>query len=548
MHIKRSDWLIFLALMVLPFLVFGRSLFHDFAPIDDWFLIVENLSVHGITFANLKAIFTTYDPELYIPFTLLTFQINYVMAELQPFVYHLTNILLHGANGVLVYFIFRRSTLGRSLPFVCALIFLLHPIQTETVVWIAGRKDLLSTFFYLLSFLFYVRYRNGIRTSYALSVIFFVCALLSKAMAMTLPAVLILYDLLIARRRIDRTFIADKIPYVLLSILFIVIALGGKERVIGSSSALDTILMAGKSSVFYIQQIFLPWNFSVYYPQVTDISLLKAEFFIPLLLVLAAIALAIFFHRKHPMISFGILFYFITLSPTFLNFHKGQVIFFAVDRYAYLPFIGILLIIIAVINPLFHRIRFPQKFVLIMSMLMILLLSILSIRQTEIWETGERLFSHALGLYPRSLNARIDLARIHRERGEYQKAFDLLKEGLALGDHSALRLNAGVIYARTGDVQSATEQFEKAKVMDPLNPEPHFYLGSLWEQTNNPTLAREAYTKAVELDPSYVIARIRLAQLLIADGEIDEAKTQLQEAIRWNPNSVEAREALNKIL
>ena len=415
-------------------------------------------------------------------------------------------------------------------------------------MWIAGRKDLLSTFFYLLSFLFYVRYRNGIRTSYALSVIFFVCALLSKAMAMTLPAVLILYDLLIARRRIDRTFIADKIPYVLLSILFIVIALGGKERVIGSSSALDTILMAGKSSVFYIQQIFLPWNFSVYYPQVTDISLLKAEFFIPLLLVLAAIALAIFFHRKHPMISFGILFYFITLSPTFLNFHKGQVIFFAVDRYAYLPFIGILLIIIAVINPLFHRIRFPQKFVLIMSMLMILLLSILSIRQTEIWETGERLFSHALGLYPRSLNARIDLARIHRERGEYQKAFDLLKEGLALGDHSALRLNAGVIYARTGDVQSATEQFEKAKVMDPLNPEPHFYLGSLWEQTNNPTLAREAYTKAVELDPSYVIARIRLAQLLIADGEIDEAKTQLQEAIRWNPNSVEAREALNKIL
>ena len=115
MHIKRSDWLIFLALMVLPFLVFGRSLFHDFAPIDDWFLIVENLSVHGITFANLKAIFTTYDPELYIPFTLLTFQINYVMAELQPFVYHLTNILLHGANGVLVYFIFRRSTLGRPL-------------------------------------------------------------------------------------------------------------------------------------------------------------------------------------------------------------------------------------------------------------------------------------------------------------------------------------------------------------------------------------------------------------------------------------------------
>ena len=548
MHVRRIPFapVAFLGFLILSLLAFGASVFHPFAPIDDWFLIVENMAAWGISWENLKAVFTTYDPELYIPLTFVSWQFNYMMSGLDPWTYHLTNILLHAGNALLVTLLLIQFKIDRRFALAAGALFAVHPLNTEAVVWVAGRKDLLSTLFYLLSLLFYVRFLKGTRWMYAASLVVFVLALLSKAMAVTLPALLILIDILIERRKITARLILEKIPYALLSVLFIIIATGGKERVIGSTTLVETILMAGRSTMFYIEKFFLPLNLTVFYTHRGVIMITDPKFALPwaiiLVITVGLITWSVITLKKQKTISpllasilFGGLFFFLTLAPTFLNFQKGAETFVAVDRYAYLPMTGLLFAVAFVLQ----RLK-GGKILGVAALIMIIVGISLSGHQTNTWMKPEYLYQQALNVHPHSLGARISLVKLLRDQGQLQEAFDVLKAGLPYGDEMHLHLAAGMIYARTGQVQEAIAEFDKAKQMDPTNPESYFALGSLWEQTGNPLLAEQEYAKAVKLDHTYVLARVRLARYLKARGALAEAENHLREAIKWNPNSIEA--------
>jgi tetratricopeptide (TPR) repeat protein len=544
--VSTLSWLLGPLLLVL--IAFGRSLSQGFAPIDDSLLIVENLAIRGVTLENLRTILTTFDPELYIPLVFASFQLDYTLGGLNPWIFHLTNILLHAVNAALVAWLLLLLTQKRGLSLLGGFIFAVHPLHTEAVVWIAGRKDLLSTLFYLLTCSTYIHYRSGKRAVYAASLLCAFLALLSKAMAVTLPAVLLLYDVLIEKRPLDRRLILDKIPYVLLSILFIGIATFGKERVIASSSLLETILMAGKSTIFYVQQFFVPLRFSLYYPHRGVIALSDPQFLIPLVLILCTIAIALRFIRRASWLPFGLAFYLITLSPTFPNFHKGAAMFFAVDRYAYLPSIGILFLLVTALAKFSEKFRAAKPGPHLASVLLLVLLTVFSLRQSRVWDSAESLFSHALTLYPESINARVDLARLYREQGKEEEAFTLLKEGLRYGDDLYLRIAAGAVYAKIGQIADAREQFERAREMDPRNPDPVFALGSLYEQIGEEGRARALFEEAVQLDPSFVIARVRLGKLYEDEKRPAEAEEQYRAALDWNPNSFDAHLAHGSLL
>ncbi|MBI4129132.1 hypothetical protein HY464_00395, partial [Candidatus Peregrinibacteria bacterium] len=169
----------------LTFLVYGQSLGNAFVRWDDSMLIYENPIVREISWKSLKAAFTTYDPELYIPLTFLSYQIDYAIGGMHPFMFHLTNLVLHTLNAVLVFFLVtllgipshargRNSSNPSPCPlpwgegnggphfvaFAVATIWAIHPLNTEAVAWASARKDVLSTFFFLLSIILYLRYRN----------------------------------------------------------------------------------------------------------------------------------------------------------------------------------------------------------------------------------------------------------------------------------------------------------------------------------------------------------------------------------------------------
>ncbi|MDO8649626.1 MAG: tetratricopeptide repeat protein [Candidatus Peregrinibacteria bacterium] len=538
--------LVLSAILALVLIAYGRSIVQGFAPIDDSFLVYYNLAVRGVTWENLKAIFTTYDPELYIPATLFTFQLNYMMGGLNAEVYHITNLLLHAANALLVTWYLTLLSGKRSLGIIGGLLFAVHPLHTEAVVWIAGRKDLLCGFFFLLSLIGYVKYRGGSSRWYVVSILCFLLALLSKVLAITLPAILILQDLLIERRPLTRKLLIDKLPYIALAFIFFIIAALGKERVLASSSILETVLMAMRSTMFYVGKLFVPVNLSVFYPHQGAISLFDPVFALSTLGVIALFAFALFSLRKWPWITFAIAFFLITLAPTFLNFHKGDAMFFAVDRYAYLPSIGFLLLVLMVVRSSMERLSKHGTMGVLAGIIAVF--AVLSHVQTRVWDSPEKLFSNALALYPESVSARTDLARIFRESGQLERAFEILKDGLAYGDDGHLHIAAGAVYAASGQVTEAMAQYTKAQEMLPENPEPLFALGSLAEHEKRTDEAMAHYRTAVEMDPSYVAARVRLATLLLQQGKASEAEEQLTEALKWNSSSYEAQKAMGELL
>ncbi len=540
----RYVFLIIGLFLAVTFLAFGRTLLQDFAPLDDDLLITHNLAVRGMTPENLRTVFTTYDPELYIPLTFVSYQVNYLIGGLRPWIYHLTNILLHAGNALLVAWLLLLLTQKRHVALVAGLLFAVHPLHTEAVAWLAGRKDLLSTFFFLLSFIAYLHYRKGVAhnapTTYVLSILSFLLALLSKVMAMTLPVALILSDLLMERRKWSWKILMEKIPYLMLSGIFLVVATAGKERILSHHTTWETALMAAKSTVFYLQKLLLPIHLGVFYPYRGAISLLESAFIVPVLIVLMLIGFTVFSLRWNRWIMFGVAFFLVTLAPTFINFHKGGEMYFASDRYPYLPSIGFFLIVAMALHGWSERsrLRMPsQRLLASIGVPLVIILCVLSSLQTRIWDSAESLFANTLRLHPESIAARVSLASMARRSGKYDQAIKLLRDGLGYGDDVQLRMGLGTVYAKVGRVDDAREQFIAAQTLDPLNPEPLVALGVLDEYEKNIPAAMEKYRKAVEMDSSYVSARNKLGSLLLEEGKTEEAEEQFRMALQWNPNT-----------
>jgi len=327
------------------------------------------------------------------------------------------------------------------------------------------------------------------------------------------------------------------VPYLILTLIFVVVALGGKARVIASVTLIDKILVACKSTIFYIYKFLIPNDLTIIYPLQGDISLTDMRILPSVILAIILIMIAIKSLKKHPVITFGIGWYLVTLAPTYLNIGKANLVFFAVDRYAYLPMVGLLIVLVYI----YKSIR-P-----IARSTIIIILIVLSINQTNTWKTPDGVFRRTLSIYPESVGARVGLATILRHQNKFEEAFKVITEGVKYMDHSLLHMNAGFVYAATGQVTDAEERFRTAINMDPNNPEPYFSLGSLFEQTGRSDEAISFYEKAVELDGSYVIARAKLGNLYLKKNQTDKAREQFEKALEWNKFSVEANEGIRRI-
>lgn len=529
--------------LVAVLLAFGHSLTQGFAPVDDIFLIVENLAIRGMSFENLKTVFSTYDPELYIPLVFVSYQLNWLISGLEPFGFHLTNILLHVINALLVARILFQLSGKKWLSIFAGLLFAVHPLHTEAVVWLAGRKDLLSGTFFFSALTLYLSSVKGNQRAYILSIIFFALALLSKVIAVTFFGVIVLHLLLIERRRFTKPVIVSLIPYAFLSAIFIVVAMGGKTKIITSIGTWEKILVACKSSIFYVQKFFVPTNLTIIYPQ-GEINLWSADILFPVILTVLLIVIAVRSWRRHPWLSFGIGWYLAVLSPTYLNIGKAGLVFFAVDRYAYLPSVAVLFVLVMLLS----NFRVTKKFGISVGGAVIALLIAVSIHQTRFWDTPEGLFQRTLDIYPESIGARVGLSTIYRHQNKLEESFEVLRKGLEQGDNPLLSLYAGYVYAKAGQVDDAKERFKSAAEMDPQNPEPLFALGSLYEKTGKADQAIPLYEQAVVLDDSYVIARARLGFLYLDDGRIDDAREQFLEALKRNINSYEANLGMVEVL
>jgi tetratricopeptide (TPR) repeat protein len=505
-------------------------------------LIYENPAIRQISATTLRWIFTHFDPELYIPLTFLSYQIDYSIAGQSPWFYHLHSLLLHIAGSILAGWVMVRLTGSRRVGMFCGLLFLLHPLQTEAVAWASGRKDVLSGMFFFGSLLTYFAWLHGEKRSrYYTSLILLLLGLLAKVMVATLPAVALLCVWASGRLRLQR--LLELLPFFALSVLFVLIGMLGKHNLIGATPMTTKIFMAFYSTAFYLGKIFWPRHFSVLYPYTGTVEFLSSAFILCAAIVLGLLLTVRLCWQRQRMISVGILWYLITIAPTYMNLGvKGEMdMYFASDRYAYIPSIGIFLAFAALLSSassaLAEWLKMQRAFVQRSCAAIILLpLAFVTQQQSMVWKNTETLFRNVIAYFPASSHvAYNNLGNMERLRGNLDTAIEHYQRALELRQHSKTWSNLGAAYRRKKMYTEARNAYSSALTLDYQSPYAHFGLGILQAEMGEIPAAENSYIKAIELEPLYEEVYVNLGALLHRQGKEEEALRRLNEAIDINP-------------
>jgi tetratricopeptide (TPR) repeat protein len=527
---------------VAVFFIFGSALHSPFTSWDDNLLVTENANVQSMNAETLRNVFTSYDPELYIPATLVSYQIDDAIAGLSPWMFHFTNLVLHSLNTLLVMWLLFLLLGHGWLAVGLGLVFALHPLNTEAAVWIAARKDVLSTFFFLSSVVSYLYWRDdGRKWKYVLSVGLFILGLLSKVMVVTLPVILILLDLW-EKKSFEKKMFWNKATHFLAALTLGIVALFGKSSNIASVSFAQEILLSAKATAFYIWKFVWPEKLTAFYPITDTISAVSMDTAFPILLTILLVSSVFSLWNKVRPLSIGIAFFLITLVPTFSNFSKNGDIYLASDRYAYIPMIGILLCLGVTASLWLESVQSQKQYESRIKSICTLLIIVIvcfgwkSVSQTKTWSSNEALYSHAVELYPNARAAQNNLGMEYLAVGEYQKAIDAFNASIQIRPDPLARSNRAAAYVAIGRIADARAEFEDMVKSSASLPDPYYGLGNLEYRAGNKEKAIEWYEEALTYDPAFANALLNLSAVYIETQQWDKAIDVLQRTAQSRPD------------
>ena len=563
---------------VLILAVYWKVQYHEFVNYDDGRYITENKHIRDFSKENFIWAFTSSYAANWHPITWLSHMLDIRLYGLNPKGHHLTSLALHIANSLLLFLVFARMTgsIWRSC-FVASL-FAFHPINIESVAWAAERKNVLSTFFWLLTMWAYVHYiqkRNLAR--YSTVVLFFALGLMSKAMLVTLPFVLLLLDYWPLKRfeiaHLKRIFSGDtqnqieykqkllnlifeKIPLLFLVVGSCIVTLSG-QKLAGAIVSIETVQTTTRISnalvsyLVYLEKMMWPKDFSVFYPYPFGESYMWKGLVSGF--VLTGITIIILrLIKKAPYLSVGWLWYLGTLIPTIGLVQVGQQAM--ADRYAYVPLIGIFIIIAWGLPDLLQNYSFRKKLLSVLSGIFFSVLITLTSVQLQYWENSVKLFEHAIEVtdkkYPSFVGIYNNLGVVLNQKMKFEEAVVPLKSAVKLQPtYPEAHNNLGNALSGLNRFQEANISYKEALRLKPDYPEAHNNLAnSLSKKREDLEEAIFHYKKAIQLKPEFYEAHFNLGVTLNKWNDSDQAIGHLQEAIRLEPNLPESHLALGNIL
>ena len=463
------SWTVF-AILLATLAVYLPAFQNSFVNLDDYTYIT---STAPLSWANTKEIFTRYF-EGYHPLSMLSLGLTYHFFEFNPWVYHCTNVLLHLANTMLVFWFIYRLTDRRIAAAVTALLFGIHPVHVEAVAWVTSRKDVLYSFFYLLALVQYLRYLRSERLrDYAAAFLLGVLSVMSKGMAASLPLSLLAIDLLRGRRLHAARTIAEKVPFLALSVLFGTISIRAQQSSgyvpagerFGVSA--ERVWFACRAFTLYLRNLAVPFKVTAFHPAPpADASSLG--YILPVTILAL---LLIYCSWKLRPVAFGGLFFVANIVLVLQLVPVSD--FIIADRYNYLSSIGILFLVGLVPEWAESRgakLRWSGRGIVVAVSL---LLAILTFNQCKVWRNSKTLWSDVLAHYPDSL-------------------FALNMRGCA---NSSL-----------GDHQAALTDFNRAVTISPLYARSYVNRGYARHQSGNLGGAESDYTQAIALRPDDALA------------------------------------------
>jgi tetratricopeptide (TPR) repeat protein len=533
-----------LFLVVLIAVAFGRVLGRDcdFVSFDDYEYVKENPQVHaGLTGKSLWWALTTFYAYNWHPLTWMSLQLDYQLYGLDPRGYHLTNLLLHSANTVLLFMVLRRMTGAVWRSATVAAFFAVHPLHVESVAWIAERKDVLSTFFWMLTLWAYVSYaeRPGVGR-YLLVFLALALGLLAKPMLVTLPCVLLLLDYWPLRRvrwewldRRDPTaaaegsppphfapasvgrLLAEKLPLFALVIASSLVTIRAQHDLVATAEAFSLrtrVVNALVSYMTYMGQMFWPVNLAALYPHPRDtlpVGYAAAAGALLLVITLAVLLLV----RRRPYLAVGWLWYLGTLVPV-IGLVQTAVQARA-DRYTYVPLIGLFVMLTWGAADLLARGRAHRVVLAGVTAVLLAACTAATWVQVQYWKNSFVLVERAQEVTP------------HNTHLHYVSA---------------------MTYWRHHRLEEATEQLLAQLELQPNNPASERDLGHLYLEQGRIDKAAVHLARVVELRPDVAPARLELARVQRMQGKSREAAEQLAVAVRLQPRSAEGQYQLGLAL
>lgn len=533
--------LLFLALLF-TWIAMSPCLNNGFINWDETQYIIQNPKIKTLSWESVKTVFSTPDLGMYSPLSTLSYALEYHFAGLNPRIYHATSLFLHLADTALVMFLVRLLFGGAWMAFFTALLFGIHPAHVESVAWVAERKDVLYAFFYLSALASYALRLRGAKTWF-LSLALFLCALLSKSMAVTLPVTLLLMDYLKSGKIGLRRWL-DKIPFFVFAAIFasISMSLSGGLRMHGAKRLVAPLYNLG----FYIYTLLWPFNLSAIYG--------FAAVGKPALYCFSAGTLAVMFllwkyFRRDKEIIFGAAFFAIMLLPVLQFFPVGPVIISA-DRYTYLASIGIFIIGAVCARRLWRRLGPAHRGITaICAISAVLALAVTARVRCAVWKDGVSLWRDTLRKQPQAAPALINLCGAYIQANMTNEAEVCLSQAILIyPENDDNYYNLGFLYARNKEFAKAQEYFAQTLKISPCHAPALNNMGNIYLLKGETAKATQYYTQAAQCDSAYAAAYLNLGKLALSRKDTPGAILFYGKALSADPADKETRALLTRIL
>jgi len=559
-------------LALVSLVVYFNSLTNGFVY-DDYATIIENKYIQhpGKSLPSLfsRSYFNIASGEAsYRPVATLSYYLIYSIGELNATYYHLFSVVLHALNVILVYLLANLIIKNRHSALIAGLLFACHPALTEAVDAISYNEDLLTAAFFFLAFICYAGIKTGEVKScikiYVLSLISFLLALLSKEMAITLPAVIFLYDLAI-RDAGGRSFSLNSIPgtikdriyfysgYVAVSLFYLYLRFGafyhpGESIKPVYGSLIERIIYLPAHIFSFIKLAVFPAHLNADYVFSYPHSFFDIANLVGLFIVSGLVVGSFFIYKKSKVIFIGIWWFLITLFPVYNLIPLFNP--FA-DRYLYIPLVGFCVVFAFVLND-FLGWRPPQsrssKLITPIAVVIIVsLYSAVTIARHSDWKDGLTLWSKTVKSSPNSSVAHGSLGRAYQEIGRLDEAVEEYKRAIAIyPDDYKAHYNLGVVYDQQGLLDKTVQSYQRAIQINPAYPNAHFNLGIIYQKQGLMDKAIGHFRKVTELDPADFEARNNLGVAYAVQGRLDKAIKEWEKVLEIDPVNKSARENILK--
>lgn len=498
-----------LLIIAASFLVFNRVISnHLLLNWDDYDYIVNNGMIHGLSWNNISSAFSKPYFHNYAPLHLISYMLDYsIFGGIKETPMFAENVLLHALNGVLLFVLVLKISNNRVISLFSSLLFIVHPVQVESVAWLSQRKNLLSMLCLLLSTISYIHYADKKRwylVYYFLSIILALCALLTKSVTVIIPIIFFLYDFCICKK-ITLKSIYDKIPYVLMVIIIGLLTVKAQNVAVDEGQAiykfggsLQTVYTMIPVYVKYMLMIVYPYELSILYmPQVklsVDTHVLLS--FVILLVILISCTYLFFRDRK---LFFWISIYFVSLLPV------SQIVALPTlmnDRYLYFPMIGGSVFISSSGAWIYSKCKDNyRKYVMAFFGIILIVFAVSSWQRTSVWRNDVTLWEDTTKKVPNSSLAWLSLGMSYYDTKRYSDAIIAYEKCLSIDSYYKLALNnIGGLYNQTGEFIKARKYLTRLIQLYPEYFEGYMNLGNNYFNTKEYEKAADCYKKALQIN------------------------------------------------